>query len=214
LPLIRFPLLQHNYLLDVVRTEADLDYPEDAKKTFAKQIIDAYVYHCCSADRREALKECEVPKRTFVPELLSTKFYWKLEKISTKKEVWSEAFFLGGYFLYLLMQRKNPNAKGGGTIGLYMHLKMRESGVGQLFYLPLAFELLVRNKNTKKYISTKGVYASPFTFQNRAWGYVDILGIQWEDFLNTSCAYNDNDCLYVKASVAFKDSIPPRQAGQ
>jgi hypothetical protein len=85
LPLIRFPLLQHNYLLDVVRTEADLDYPEDAKKTFAKQIIDAYVYHCCSADRREALKECEVPKRTIVPELLSTKFYWKLEKISTKK---------------------------------------------------------------------------------------------------------------------------------
>jgi len=214
LHLIRFPLLQHNYLLDVVRTEADLDYPEDAKKTFAKQIIDAYVYHCCSADRRDALKECEVPKRTFVPELLSTKFYWKLEKISTKKEVWSEPFFLGGYFLYLLMQRKNPNAKGGGTIGLYMHLKMRESGVGQLFYLPLAFELLVRNKNTKKYISTKGVYASPFTFQNRAWGYVDILGISWEDFLNPSCAYNDNDCLYVKASVAFKDSIPPRQAGQ
>jgi len=112
------------------------------------------------------------------------------------------------------MQRKNPNAKGGGTIGLYMHLKIRESGVGQLFYLPLAFELLVRNKNTKKYISTKGVYASPFTFQNRAWGYVDILGITWDEFLSTSCHYNDSDCLYVKASVAFKDYIPPRQAGQ
>jgi hypothetical protein len=30
--------------------------------------------------------------------------------MSTKREVWSQPFFLGGYYLYLLMQRKN--AKG------------------------------------------------------------------------------------------------------
>ena len=63
---------------------------------------------------------------------------------------------------------------------MYMHLKLKESGLGNTFYLPLAFELLVRNKNTKKYISNKGVYSSPFTYQNRAWGYVDILGLPWD----------------------------------
>uniref|UniRef100_A0A6B2L5S2 MATH domain-containing protein n=1 Tax=Arcella intermedia TaxID=1963864 RepID=A0A6B2L5S2_9EUKA len=213
LPLIRFPLLQHNYLLDVVRTEADLDYPEDAKKTFAKQFIETYVYHYCSPERREALREPEIPRRVFVPDLLATKFYWRIDKISQKKELYSDSFFLGGYYLYLLMQRKNMNAKGGGTIGLYMHLKLRESGLGQSFYLPLAFELLVRNKVTKKYTSPKGVYASPFTFLNRAWGYVDILGMTWEEFLSIHCLYNENDTLYIKASVAFKDFVPKRQVG-
>lgn len=116
----------------------------------------------------------------------------------------SDPFFLGGYFLYLLMQRKNiTTGKGGGTIGLYMHLKVKESGLNKNFYIPLVFELLIKNKITSKYICCKGVYSSPFTYQNRAWGYVDILGIPWDDFLLPSCPFSDNDCLYIKASVAF-----------
>lgn len=207
IPLIRFPLLHQNYLLDVVRTEADGDYPDDAKKQFAKKIIDAYVFHCVSADRHDALREFNLSRRVYSTELLQTKFYWKIDNISQKKEAISEAFFIGGYYLYLLFQRKNINNKGGGTIALYMHLKIKESGLGSTFYLPLAFELLSRNKITKKYVSNKGVYASPFTFQHRAWGYVDILGIPWDEFIANS-QFNDNDSLHLKCCVAFKD-IPP-----
>jgi len=204
LPLIRFPFMHHNYLLDVVRTEADLDYPEEAKKIFAKQIIDAYVYHCCSSERVEALKEFNIPKRIYSPEFLATKFFWKITNISSKKEAISDPFFLGGYFLYLLMQRKNMvTGKGGGTVGLYMHLKVKESGLNKNFYIPLVFELLIKNKITSKYICCKGIYQSPFTYQNRAWGYVDILGMTWDDFISPSCPFSDNDCLYIKASVAF-----------
>jgi len=211
IPLIRFPLLHQNYLLDVVRNEftpqADSEYPEDAKKQFAKKIIDAYVYHCVSAERNDALREFNFSRRVYSTELLSTKFLWKIENISQKKEATSEAFFIGGYYLYLLFQRKNITNKGGGTLALYMHLKLKESGLGTTFYLPLAFELLSRNKVTKKYASNKGVYASPFTFQHRAWGYVDVLGVTWDEFIANS-PFNDNDCLHLKCCVAFKD-IPP-----
>jgi len=122
----------------------------------------------------------------------------------SKKEATSEAFFIGGYYLYMLFQRKNTASKGGGSIALYMHLKIKESGLCNNFYLPLAFELLSQNKNTKKYVSHKGVYSSPFTYQHRAWGYIDILGISWEEFLANSI-YNDNDSLHLKCCVAFKD---------
>jgi len=208
LPYIRFPSLHQNYLLDVVRVEADCDYPDEAKKAFAKKIIEAYVYHSISTDRHESLHEYTVVRRQYMPELLQTKFYWKITNISSRKDATSDAFFIGGYYLYLLFQRKNVQNKGGGTIALYMHVKIKESGLGNTFFLPLAFELLSRNKNTKKYVSHKGVYASPFTYQHRAWGYVDILGISWDDFVANS-PFNDNDTLNLKCCVAFKDIAAP-----
>jgi len=204
LPLIRFPLLHQNYLLDVVRIEADCEYPDEVKKAFAKKIIDAYVFHSTSPDRHEALREYQIVRRQYIPDMLSTKFYWKISNISQKKDATSEPFFIGGYYLYLLFQRKNPNVKGGGSVALYMHLKIKESGLANSFYLPLAFELLSRNKVTKKYVSHKGVYASPFTFQHRAWGYVDILGITWDEFI-TNSVFNENDSLQLKCCVTFKD---------
>lgn len=66
---------------------------------------------------------------------------------------------------------------------------MRESGLGTKFYVPLVFELLVFNKVTRKYTSIKGVYSSPFTYANRAWGYVDMLGMRWLDFLAPTCPW-------------------------
>jgi hypothetical protein len=48
-------------------------------------------------------------------------------------------------------------AKDGGTIGLYVHLKVKDAGLGQSFYVPLAFELLVKNHRTGQYVR----YASP-----------------------------------------------------
>lgn len=36
----------------MVRTEADLDYPEEAKKLFAKRLIECYIYHTGSDARR------------------------------------------------------------------------------------------------------------------------------------------------------------------
>jgi hypothetical protein len=202
---IKFQHLQENYLLDIVRPEADQDYPDDARQIFAKEIIEAYVFHCTSQERLTALN-IKVPNaRNYDERLLQESFEWRIDEISSKREVWSQAFFLGGYFLYLLMQRKNAKANKGGTIGLYMHLKVKDAGLGPNFYIPLAFELLVKNKVTGQYVSAKGAYASPFTFSNRAWGYVDILNLPWTDFLQPDCVFNQNDSLEVKAVVWFKD---------
>lgn len=202
---VKFPHLQKNYLLDIVRPESDQDYPDDARQIFAKEIIDAYVYHCTSQERLAALNIKVPVQRNYDERLLQENFEWKIEEVSTKREVWSQPFFLGGYSLYLLMQRKNSKTAKGGTIGLYMHLKVKDAGLGQDFYIPLAFELLVKNKMTGQYQSAKGAYASPFTFSNRAWGYVDILNLSWNDFLQPDCIYNNDDCLEVKATVWFKD---------
>jgi len=86
-----------------------------------------------------------------------------------------------------------------------MHLKVKDTGLGQDFYIPLAFELLIKNKVTGQYVSSKGAYASPFSWANRAWGYVDILTLPWEDFLKPECVYNHDNVLHVKAVVWFKD---------
>jgi len=202
---VKFQHLQKNYLLDVVRPEADQDYPEDARQVFAKEIIEAYVHHCTSQERLTSLNIKVTPQRNYDERLLQENFEWKIDEVSSKREVWSQPFFLGGYQLYLLMQRKNSKNPKGGTIGLYMHLKVKDAGLGQDFYIPLAFELLVKNKITGQYQSAKGAYASPFTFSNRAWGYVDILNLSWNDFLQPDCIYNNDDCLEVKATVWFKD---------
>jgi len=202
---INFQHLQKNYLLDIVRPEADHEYPSDAKEVFAKEIMEAYVYHCTSPERQAALSLAVPTPRNFDEKLLQENFEWRIPEVATKKEVWSQAFFVGGYFLYLLMQRKNIKGPKGGTIGLYIHLKVKDAGLGQNFYVPLAFELLVRNKLTGLYISAKGAYASPFTFANRAWGYVDILNVPWNDFLQPDCIYNNDGALDVKAVVWFKD---------
>eukprot|EP01125_Pyxidicula_operculata_P013481 TRINITY_DN4479_c0_g1_i2.p1 TRINITY_DN4479_c0_g1~~TRINITY_DN4479_c0_g1_i2.p1 ORF type:complete len:441 (+),score=105.33 TRINITY_DN4479_c0_g1_i2:139-1461(+) len=162
LPYIRFPLLQHNYLLDVVRLEGEMDYPEDAKRCFAKQIIDAYVFNCCSTERKDLLREVVVKNRILATDQTSIKYTWKISEISTKKDVMSDVFFLGGYYINLLFQRKNPTAKGGGTVGIYMLLKTKETGFGNLFYVPLVFEIMVRNKTTKKYTSTKVIIVHSF----------------------------------------------------
>jgi len=73
------------------------------------------------------------------------------------------------------------------------------------FYVPFAFELLVKNQRTTKFTSPKGAYASPFTSLNKAWGYVDMLNTTWEDFFKESCPYNKVGALEVKANVWFKD---------
>jgi len=135
--------------------------------------------------------------------LLKEVFIWKIEGLSDAKELWSDAFYLGGYFLHLLMQRKNAHHAGGGTIGLYLHIK--ENGLTNDFYVPLAFELLVKNQRTGKWASPKGAYASPFTSLNKAWGYVDMLSTNWEEFFKDSCVYNKGGTLEVKAHVWFKD---------
>jgi hypothetical protein len=202
---IKFQHLQKNYLLDIVRPEADQDYPDEARNIFAKEIIEAYVFHCTSQERLTSLNVKIPTMRNYDEKLLREDFEWTIEEVSGKRELWSQAFFLGGYFLYLLMQRKNAKGPKGGTIGLYMHLKVKDAGLGQNFYIPLAFELLVKNKITGQYVSAKGAYASPFTFSNRAWGYVDILNVPFNDFLLPDCVYNHNDTLDVKATVWFKD---------
>jgi hypothetical protein len=202
---IKFQHLQKNYLLDIVRPEADCDYPDDARNIFAKEIIEAYVFHCTSQERLTSLTVKIPTMRNYDEKLLREDFEWTIEEVSGKRELWSQAFFLGGYFLYLLMQRKNAKGPKGGTIGLYMHLKVKDAGLGQNFYIPLAFELLVKNKTNGQYVSAKGAYASPFTFSNRAWGYVDILNVPFNDFLLPDCIYNNNDSLDVKATVWFKD---------
>eukprot|EP01126_Amoeba_proteus_P033197 TRINITY_DN3254_c0_g2_i6.p1 TRINITY_DN3254_c0_g2~~TRINITY_DN3254_c0_g2_i6.p1 ORF type:complete len:384 (+),score=69.89 TRINITY_DN3254_c0_g2_i6:149-1300(+) len=204
LPLLRFPHFYKDFLLDVVKREGELSYPEEAKKVYAQKIIDAYVYHSTSPDRRLALNQEFEKPRNYDEHLLKETFFWKVEDVVSVKETWSEPFFLGGYYLHLLLQRKNPTGPNGGSVGLYMHLKV-EAGLGKEFYVPLAFELLVKNQVSGKYVSTKGSYASPFTFQNRAWGYVDILGLPWETFLKETCVYNNKGALEVMAVVWFKD---------
>lgn len=117
------------------------------------------------------------------------------------------------------MQRKNPQNAGGGSIGLYLHIKV-DKHLGAEFYIPLAFELLIKSKHTGKYTryvscslplhssltlsphslsSPKGAYASPFTASNKAWGYVDMLGCTWEEFFkDDKSAYNNKGALEVK----------------
>jgi len=203
LPLLRFSQVRKDFLLDVIKKEGELGYPEEGKKVFARKIIDAYVYHTTSQERRDALKLVTEQPRTYDDRLLKEVFVWKIEGMGESKELWSEPFYLGGYFLHLLMQRKNPQTAGGGTIGLYLHIK--ENGLTTEFYVPFAFELLVKNQRTGKWASPKGAYASPFTSLNKAWGYVDMLSTTWEDFFKDTCPYNKGGVLEVKANVWFKD---------
>eukprot|EP01127_Copromyxa_protea_P014369 TRINITY_DN3988_c0_g1_i2.p1 TRINITY_DN3988_c0_g1~~TRINITY_DN3988_c0_g1_i2.p1 ORF type:complete len:406 (-),score=79.58 TRINITY_DN3988_c0_g1_i2:134-1351(-) len=203
LPLIRFTQIKPDFLLDVVKKEGEMHYPEEAKKIFARKIIEAYVYHSTSQERREALRLVTEVPRPYDERLLKETFYWKAENFSELKELWSQPFFLGGYFLHLLLQRKNISGPGGGTLGLYLHIK-QNAGLSTEFYVPLAFELLVKNQLTGKFISPKGAYASPFTATNKAWGYVDILNTTWDDFFKEN-TFNANGCLEVKANVWFKD---------
>jgi len=186
-----------------VKKEGELSYPEEAKKAFARNIIEAYVYHSTSQERREALKLAYEPPRQYDEKLLKSVFIWRIESLTDVKELWSDAFFLGGYWLHLLMQRKNPQQPGGGTVGLYLHIK--DVGLSAEFYVPLAFELLVKNQRSSKFISPKGAYASPFTATNKAWGYVDMLGVTWDDFFKSECVYSNKGVLEVKAHVWFKD---------
>jgi len=208
LPHIRFPLLQRNYLMDVVRNEADLDYPDEAKKVFAKRLIECYIFHTSSDVRRETLGEPRPEQRRYDLALLTTRQQFTIEGVSQVREKWSDPFMIGGYVFCLLFQRKNPDHPDGGTIGVYMHIKPRESGLSTKFYLPLAFELRVRHRGSNKFVSPKGVYASPFTFQNRAWGYVDLLGMKWNDFLKPNCYYRDNDVIVFNAQVGLADPAP------
>jgi len=203
---LRMAHVQKNYLLDVIKTEAELQYPAEGKKAFAKKIVQAYIINSTSVERSKVLPNyVEIPPpRHFDERLLQETFEWSIPDIEHQHETWSSSFFLGGYYLYLLMQRKK-NEKKGGSLGLYMNVKVKESGLGEDFFIPLAFELFVKNKTTGAYVSSKGAYASPFSWANRAWGYTDILGIPWDDFVKPDCVYNHNGTIHVKAVVWFKD---------
>ena len=91
LPHIRFSQLRQDYLLDIVKKEGEMAYPEEvtitckslftvmqAKKMFAKKIIEAYVYHTTSPERRAALRlACEVPRK-YEETLQKETFFWKV----------------------------------------------------------------------------------------------------------------------------------------
>jgi len=90
---IKFQHLQKNYLLDVARPEADQDYPDEARQIFAKEIIEAYLFHCTSPERQAALSIKVSSPRNYDEKLLQENFEWRIEEVSTKREVWSQAFF-------------------------------------------------------------------------------------------------------------------------
>lgn len=216
LPLLRFPFIHRNYLMDVVRAEADLDYPDEVKKLFAKKLIECYIYHTGSDPRREVLGEPLPEPRRYDPTLLTVKRSFQIPNISQTREAWSNLFSVGGYTFALFFQRKNIDAVDGGTIGVYMHIKPKESGLAVKFFLPITFELTVKTRGPiNKFVSPKGVYSSPFSHLNRAWGYVDILNERWNEFISPSSKFrDDNDTLVIRANVGISELQASNPLGQ